>query len=86
VRNYPTYGCVFAGDSTDPLPSDFDYDVITEMHVKDAATFAEVQRIITDPKVRAVIAGDEANFIDRSKILFLACDEADTGTAPAGVP
>ncbi len=82
VRNYPSFTCYFRDDSPEPEPFDFEYDGITEMHVKDDATFKEIQKILMSPEVHALLAEDEAKFIDRHTIMFLMCEEADTSTRP----
>jgi len=60
----------------------FDYDVITEMWMKDRAAFEELQRIMSDPKINKLLADDEENYSDRRSILMITTDECDTGVTP----
>lgn len=81
-RNYPTFATLNPSNvpaGTEPKPYDFEYDVVTEMWVRDEAALMEIQRIFNDPKINPILVEDELKFLDRASTLMLLTDEVDTG-------
>jgi hypothetical protein len=65
-------------------PFDWEYDVITEFVLPDAAALNEMFRIFSDPVIGQEFYEDEFNFMDRSKTIMFKCEAVDTGTGDGG--
>jgi uncharacterized protein (TIGR02118 family) len=70
-RSYP--GKILAAVAVQPDALDF--DVVTEIWVKDQATLDEMFRRASIPEIAAEIAGDEETFIDRKAVRMFLADE-----------
>jgi hypothetical protein len=57
-----------------------EWDCITEMRIRDEAAYEEILRIINDPVIGKMFVDDEHNFLDRSSVIMLKCNEVNTGT------
>ena len=83
-RNYPLQATLSpskqreTGKTSESI--DFEYDVITEMRVKDPGAVEEMVRIFNDPVIGPIFVEDEHRFLDRDSVLMLVCDETNTGT------
>jgi uncharacterized protein (TIGR02118 family) len=85
IRNYPVFASLNPSNQpagSPPTPYDFEYDVVTEMYLKDEAAVAEMTRIFHDPAINPILVEDELRFLDRDQTLMLVIDQVDTGTAP----
>jgi len=83
VRNYPLQAVLNpSNQSQEPGASatTSEYDVITEMYLKDALAVQEMSRIFNDPDINPILVKDELKFLDRASTLMLVCDQVDTGT------
>lgn len=83
VRNYPVQAVLNPSNQakgTAPSPVASEYDVITEMYLKDALAAQEMSRIFNDPDINPILVEDELKFLDRASTLMLVCDPVDTGT------
>jgi len=60
-RNYIPEGTRFEGSATNENA----YDCLTELVFREAGGYAELKRIAGQPEVHAVLAEDEARFLDR---------------------
>ena len=83
-RNYPVHASLSPSkqrETGEPSPEvDFEWDVITEMRVKDQAAVEEMVKIFNDPEIGPIFVEDEHRFLDRDQVLMLVCDEMNTGT------
>ena len=61
-RNYIPQGTRFAGGRT----VENAYDCLTELVFREAGGYAELKRIASQPDVQAILAADEARFLDRT--------------------
>ncbi|WP_062380454.1 EthD domain-containing protein [Pseudomonas abietaniphila] len=83
VRNYPVQAVLNPSNqakATAPVPFTSEYDVITEMYLKDSLAVEEMSRIFNDPDINPILVEDELKFLDRASTLMLVCDQVDTGT------
>jgi len=73
-RNYVRLegGKSFTGEEPPP------FDVITEMHFKDRATFNAAMRALEDPDTAKLLADDEANLFDRSNMRAFLVEECSS--------
>lgn len=53
----------------------FGFDVVTEMVLKDETALEEMMRRFGDPSLQGLIAEDEGNFMERSALTMIRCDE-----------
>lgn len=58
----------------------FQYDVVTEMVLKDQRRVDEMLRIFGSDEAAPLFVADEARMFDRRYTLMLRCEEIDTGT------
>lgn len=83
VRNYPLQAVLNPSNQSQTpgaSPITSEYDVITEMYLKDALAVQEMSRIFNDPDINPILVEDELKFLDRASTLMLVCDQVDTGT------
>lgn len=74
-RNYAQPIGEQLGEAPNPAVSDSPYDAITEIWLKDAAAWDEMQRITADPVIGKIFMDDEENFLDRPALRIFPCVE-----------
>jgi hypothetical protein len=74
-RNYPQREFSYLASNSETKESGGSYDAVAEMVVQDSVALEEVYKVLADPAVKAVIAEDEARFLDRDSIRIMVCDE-----------
>lgn len=82
VRNYPQQAVLNPSNQAENIAAPaggFDYDVITEMYLKNHEAVQEMSRIFNDPKINPILVADELKFLNREATLMLVCDQVDTG-------
>lgn len=76
-RNYVMHGYLGQRPSKSKTPDGrADYDCVTEMTFPDEAALKNLQQMLTDPGIRAMLIEDEEKFLDRSATRIVVCDEA----------
>jgi hypothetical protein len=71
------------GDNPNPGVTDPGFDAITEIWLKDAAAWDEMQRIISDPEIGRIFMEDEEHFLDRPALRIFPCFEVKSETMDA---
>lgn len=71
-RNYPDFAGAYAFESAAP----FDFDVLTELHFRDAASYDAAMQVAAREDIAAQIAEDESHFLDRSGSRMFVVNEA----------
>ena len=61
---------------------EWSYDLISEWIMADEAAFQEVRRIMAQPEIDREFETDEERLIDRSSVVMIHCDVADSGAPP----
>ena len=77
-RNYPTSASVNPVDNSGDVKSQdsaVPYDAVTEMLLQDQTALDEMLRRFASPELHAMIAEDEAAFMDRAALTMMVCEE-----------
>lgn len=74
-RNYAQPIGEPVGEEPNPGMADCPYDAITEIWLKDADAWQEMQRITADPVIGKIFMEDEENFLDRPALRMFPCVE-----------
>lgn len=77
-RNYPLPDGTFEAGHL-PAAEGEAYDVITECWFSSREAFDEMAKVTADPEIGRRIAEDEANFLDRSRMVMFTVDERISG-------
>lgn len=76
-RNYKTEvagGGVIEDGGSGFGPREWDYDVVAEWVMPDAAAFDAIMAMFGDPVVGKTFYDDEEHFLDRDSIMLIKCD------------
>jgi hypothetical protein len=82
-RNYAKEAS-FGGDLREPGsgfgPKPWQFDCISEWIMASEKDYLEVRRIMGQPEIDRQFHEDEDRFLDRTSVVMVVCDVADTGT------
>ncbi|KXX59902.1 hypothetical protein CJ179_47695 [Rhodococcus sp. ACS1] len=74
-RSYPVKEHPYMSAETGIEPSQFEYDVVTEMRLRSKEDLNVLFSILAEPKVKEVIRADGETFQDPTSIRILVCEE-----------
>ena len=78
-RSYPEeaapFGLTGVADSQEDAKAGVEFDVLTEIWLKDRATMDAMFAKNAQPDVAAEVAADEENFVDRASVRFYISEE-----------